>query len=174
MPWAFIVIGLVASVFGAWSAGDERATCRARASSDTDSRPSADCTIVRRDWMGHHVSSEQSAREVEEFRADVERSPASDPNDPPNITHSLALVTHDGSRYRVKVDDPSEAEVGAGRGRQWLSSGMHGDYVFAVDGSGKSTFGALIGGGCILGGLVGLWLGRKKPTRKDRRAPKST
>lgn len=168
MPWAFIVIGLFAAVFGAWSAGDERATCRARASSNADSRPSADCIIVRRDWMGHHLSSELLAREVGEFRADVERSPASDPNDPPNITYSLALVTHDGSRYRVNVDDPSEAEVAAGQGHQWLSSGMHHDYVFAVDRSGRSTIGALLGGGCILGGLVGLWIGRNKPARKKR------
>lgn len=168
MPWAFIVIGLVAAVFGAWSAGDERATCRAGTSAIADRRPSGDCTIVTRDWMGHHVSSELSARDVEEFRAAVERSPASDPNDPPNITYSLALVTHDGSQYRVKVDDPSEAEVGAGQGRQWLSSGMRRDYVFAVDGSGRSTMGALIGAGCILGGVLGLWRGRKKPARKER------
>jgi hypothetical protein len=166
MAWFFIVLGLVFTTGGVWMGGDERAVCRARVAEPLgDAPPTADCRIqIRRSW-GTQVYRDYEVMAVEEFRVVVDRQRASDPNDPPEITTSLELVTHDGSRYKIAGGQP-EVETAALNGHRWLSSGMPGEYRFVSDAFGRGGMAILIGAGCVLGGALGLVIAKTK-----RRAP---
>jgi hypothetical protein len=162
MRWFFIVLGLLFSTAGVWMGGDERAVCRASVAEPVSTAPpAADCRIQIRRWWGVQVYRDYDVRGVEEFRVVVDRQRASDPNDPPEITTSLELVTHDGSRYKIAGGQP-EVEAAALNGHRWLASGMPGEYRFVSDAFGRGIMAILIGAGCVLGGALGLVIAKAK------------
>jgi hypothetical protein len=165
MPWLFIVLGMVASLMWASMSGDERVVCRAARAEPGESRPAADCTIQIHRWLGRQLYRDDTARGVETFELRVERSPASDPNDPPNVRSSLALRTRDGQVFQVDAhQDEIEAEVQ--RARQWQSQGMPGEYVFVARTQGGLA--PVVAVGSLLGGVVGLSVQRARGRRPPR------
>lgn len=161
MPWGFIAAGLFFVVMSARDAGDSRVTCRA---ARVRAKPAAYCSIQVRSWGGVSIWPAQMALSVEDFRVSVEKDEPG-PNEP--TAYSLEMVTRDGSRYRVEAPE-HEVEAAALGGRQWLSKGMAGEYSIVFDRFGGAAGAGLVGVGCLVGGLVGLWRDLKRRARGNR------